>query len=1155
MRQFYSFLFLILCASLSNLQAQVSLFQINTPYQQDFDSLLSTGTANEFSTFPHGWLAFETGSNANTTYATSTGSSNTGNTFSFGSNAERSLGGLQSGSLVPTVGAAFVNNTGATINALQISYRGEQWRLGTSGRIDRLDFQYSLNATALNVGTWIDADALDFNSAISVGTVGALNGNDTLNNTPVSSTIAGLTITPGSKFYIRWTDFNASGADDGLSIDDFSITPIGVDPGTPSMTFSPAALNFGEVNVGSYDTLGYTVKGSNLTDSIAIFTFSSPFSVSTDGVNFSNSLTLLPEGGRVIVKFSPTYNGTVGDSVLHVSTDIFKSISLTGTGFVQAANIIPISAARGMAVGTRVTVAGRITVGNELGNPAYIQDVTGGIPVFDYAMASSVQIGDSIIVTGPIGVFNNQVQISGSNIIFTNAGGPSVVRAPKTISANELAAYEGQLVTVTNVHLTNTNFVFYPQSTEILTNDTTSIDLRIDGDTDIPGLTKPQGIIAVTGVVGRFRANAQLLPRFRADIPGADDPSTPSDTIPKSETLDIVNWNFEFFGATREDYPEEYGPADETLQLFNMKAVLDSLQADVIAVQEVSDDSTFFELVKQLGHYKGICSDRYSYSFEGPSNFPPQKVCYIYDTLTVTALSSRPLFENLYDSARLFDGSLLPGYPSGNASSFYSSGRLPFLLDATVNIQGVETSFALIDIHAKSGATAADRARREYDAQVLKDSLDTHFAERNFIILGDLNDDLDQSIATGLGSPYINFVTDSMRYDAVTKTLSDAGARSTVSFADVIDHQILSNEMRELYVDGSATILTPFGMIPNYANTTSDHLPVITRFKLKSTRINFTQTRIIRAEGNTTTHHVELRTSRPFTSNKLIAVTIAGDATVNQDYQTEADSSGTTIYVPLYADSIRAHFDITVIDDGLDEVSETAVFTIRPGYGFIPGDSASFVLTIEDNDVPEISFAQILSSGFEGTGDHQIKLKLSTPVATSQNITLQVYNALGAVFGADYTTSPTVANSKINLTATAGSDEVSVIITPLADTKREIAEAVTFKIATVTPGLKIKNPSVSVFTILDSRLKNIFVNVAPNPTVNTAKLVVDGIESTETISMELRRSTGELILNTRGTLEKVNEILESKIQNAPRGIYIIQVIHEGNSYQLRIVKS
>src|SRR6266540_3973637 len=121
------------CLSLSSLAA----------YTQNFDTLASTGTS---SVVPVGWKFAESSTNANTTYTAGTGSGNAGDTYSFGVSAstERAFGGLQSGSLVPIIGANFTNSIGSTITALAITYTGEQWRLGTLARTDRLDFQYSL---------------------------------------------------------------------------------------------------------------------------------------------------------------------------------------------------------------------------------------------------------------------------------------------------------------------------------------------------------------------------------------------------------------------------------------------------------------------------------------------------------------------------------------------------------------------------------------------------------------------------------------------------------------------------------------------------------------------------------------------------------------------------------------------------------------------------------------------------------------------------------------------------------------------------------------------------------------------------------------------------------------------------------------------------
>ncbi|MBL1130020.1 MAG: ExeM/NucH family extracellular endonuclease [Chloroflexi bacterium] len=204
----------------------IDLTTSGAPYTQDFNSLANSGTS---STVPDGWYFAETGTNANTIYTAGTGSGNTGDTYSFGAsgNSERAFGGLLSGSLVPTIGASFTNNTGATINEITITYIGEQWRLGATGRTDRLDFQLSADATSLTTGTWIDHNELDFNGPVSTGTVGALDGNAEANRTQISHTITELNIANGATFWIRWTDFNASGADDGLAIDDFSLTPGG----------------------------------------------------------------------------------------------------------------------------------------------------------------------------------------------------------------------------------------------------------------------------------------------------------------------------------------------------------------------------------------------------------------------------------------------------------------------------------------------------------------------------------------------------------------------------------------------------------------------------------------------------------------------------------------------------------------------------------------------------------------------------------------------------------------------------------------------------------------------------------------------------------------------------------------------------------------
>src|SRR5215216_4049610 len=133
----------------------ISLTTIGSAYTQDFDTLSNTAASTTNTLTINGWELTETGGGTrdNEQYGVDTGGSGTGDTYSYGASAaaDRALGGLQSGTLIPTIGAVFANNTGATITSLDIAYTGEQWRIGniSTARDDRLDFQYSLDATSL----------------------------------------------------------------------------------------------------------------------------------------------------------------------------------------------------------------------------------------------------------------------------------------------------------------------------------------------------------------------------------------------------------------------------------------------------------------------------------------------------------------------------------------------------------------------------------------------------------------------------------------------------------------------------------------------------------------------------------------------------------------------------------------------------------------------------------------------------------------------------------------------------------------------------------------------------------------------------------------------------------------------------------------------
>lgn len=307
-------------------------------------------------------------------------------------------------------------------------------------------------------------------------------------------------------------------------------------------------------------------------------------------------------------------------------------------------------------------------------------------------------------------------------------------------------------------------------------------------------------------------------------------------SLPKADTFDVVTYNLEFFGAPT----AAYGPADKTIQLDNVAKVMNKLDADVYVVQEVSSDAQIDNLITKINvngkTFEKATSTSWSYSWDPTSDptFPPQKLVVLYNTKTTTLKKTRVMFKDFYDELRA-GTKTLANYPGGTNSSFFSSGRLPYMVTLETNLNGVKNEIKLIDLHARanSGTDISRYNMRKYDTQVLKDSLDAHYANSNIILLGDYNDDVKASVIAGQPSSYEAFVNDTNNYKALTLEISQAGAYSFLSSGGFLDHITISNELLDDYIVNSTAVYDPRNDIASYTTTTSDHGPVIARFDLK----------------------------------------------------------------------------------------------------------------------------------------------------------------------------------------------------------------------------------------------------------------------------------------------------------------------------------
>ncbi len=359
-----------------------------TAVTQSFNNLAISGAGT---VTPLGWTFSET--NGSVVYTANNGSLLTGDTYSYGTTgaADRAFGSLQSGTNVPTLGAAFTNTSGVTLTSLLISYIGEQWRRGNTGTgADRLDFQISFNATNLTTGTWNDINALDFTGVNTGATATALDGNLAANQTAISSEIIGLQIAPGATVWIRWNSFGltgGNGADDGLAIDDFSITA--------------RALNAVADNAGVLENA--TITNGNLFANDISQGGAPPLSVSLVNGNAANVGTQIPlaSGALLTVNANGTYSYNP-NSAFNYLIDA-TTAAATGATNTSATDTFTYTLAGGITAAqtatVTVTIGGVQSAGDQLRGGAG-NDTINGTPLDDFFNLAQ---GGNDFVTGGAG--------------------------------------------------------------------------------------------------------------------------------------------------------------------------------------------------------------------------------------------------------------------------------------------------------------------------------------------------------------------------------------------------------------------------------------------------------------------------------------------------------------------------------------------------------------------------------------------------------------------------------------------------------------------------------------------------------------------------------------------------------------------------------
>lgn len=265
-------------------------------------------------------------------------------------------------------------------------------------------------------------------------------------------------------------------------------------------------------------------------------------------------------------------------------------------------------------------------------------------------------------------------------------------------------------------------------------------------------------------------------------------------------TFEVLTWNIEWLpknGQTTVDYLVE---------------IIEALDVDILAIQEVDDIDVFEQMIESLDAYEGYLESSY---FAG--------LAYIYKPGTI----------HINDIYEIY-----------TTSPYWSPfPRSPMVMD----INFMNERFIIINNHFKccgdgilDNTKPDDEETRRYTASdLLKDYIDTNFPNEKTIVLGDLNDVLSDDTENNVFQMYLDD-SENYLFADYEIALGNESLWSYPSWPSHIDHILITNELFDLFESWGSAIRTIrideylTGGWEEYDQNVSDHRPVGLKLSMQS---------------------------------------------------------------------------------------------------------------------------------------------------------------------------------------------------------------------------------------------------------------------------------------------------------------------------------
>ena len=258
-----------------------------------------------------------------------------------------------------------------------------------------------------------------------------------------------------------------------------------------------------------------------------------------------------------------------------------------------------------------------------------------------------------------------------------------------------------------------------------------------------------------------------------------DDNETSQEIFAGSElTLDIVSWNIQ-------NFPKNESTVD------SLFPIIDSLNVDIVALQEIESTSALNNLTDNLG------DDWISFRSENTSF---GELSYLINTNIINITTSP--------------------YKILNSDYYYFAYREPYVLEFEYN----NTDYVLINIHYK--CCDGSEERRLQASVILKNYIDENFSDFNVVVVGDFNDNLidDENV-------FIPFLTDSTNYMFTDYSIAQGNSFqwSFPTYPSHIDHILVSSELFDNVYNTEVLLIDQwfFDGFSDYNLFVSDHRPIV----------------------------------------------------------------------------------------------------------------------------------------------------------------------------------------------------------------------------------------------------------------------------------------------------------------------------------------